>query len=107
MGRRSASRGVLPLSHLDAGVASAWRVYTACPQRNRPSHPGRRGGGGGRSDTALVVRAVGEKKWAEERNYCLECHKTPTPPRGLTGGHTTVEGCAKGFVSQRCGGNRV
>ena len=29
------------------------------------------------------------------------------PDRSLLGGHTTIGGCAKGFVSQRCGGNRV
>ena len=50
---------------------------------------------------ALDQRRGGD---GESRQFLL---KMPNPPRSLTGGYKTPEGCAKGFVSQRCGGNRV
>ena len=29
------------------------------------------------------------------------------PPRGLTGGYKNIEDCARGFVTEECGGNPV
>lgn len=59
------------------------------------------------SDVGVVLPEGCEAEWAKAREICSELLKMPAPPRGLTGGHTTVEGCAKGFVSERCGGNQV
>jgi hypothetical protein len=59
------------------------------------------------SDVAIVLPEGCEQEWAEARQICSKLLESPNPPRGLTGGHTTVDGCAKGFVSERCGGNRV
>jgi hypothetical protein len=58
-------------------------------------------------DVAIVLPEGCEQEWAEARRICDKLLQSPNPPSGLTGGHTTVEGCAKGFVSERCGGNRV
>jgi hypothetical protein len=58
-------------------------------------------------DVAIMLPEGCEAEWAEARKYCRELLDMPSPPRGLTGGHTTIDGCANGFVSERCGGNRV
>ena len=50
-----------------------------------------------------------DQEWEEARNFCrelLDLHEFH-PSRRLLGGHKTVDGCAMGFVSERCGGNRV
>jgi hypothetical protein len=57
--------------------------------------------------SAILLPDGCEQEWQEAMAYCLELLAMPNPPRRLTGGHTTVQGCAKGFVSQRCGGNAV
>ncbi|MGH9571022.1 MAG: RHS repeat domain-containing protein [Candidatus Angelobacter sp.] len=46
-----------------------------------------------------------EAEWAWARDFCSKELKKPNPNRGLTGGYTEVENCARGFVSQACGGN--
>lgn len=55
----------------------------------------------------LVLPDGCEEEWAKARAICIDLLSAPNAPRGLTGGHKTVDGCAKGFVSQRCGGNPV
>ena len=57
--------------------------------------------------SAIVLPEGCEKEWADAIAYCIELLDMPDPQRGLTGGHTTVHGCAKGFVSARCRGNPV
>ena len=62
--------------------------------------------GSSRTQTALTGCA---EEWAWAESYCerlLSLHEFH-PDRALLGGHTTLAGCAKGFVSQRCGGNKV
>jgi hypothetical protein len=59
------------------------------------------------SGLAVVLPEGCEQEWAEARRICADLLKVPNPPMGLTGGHTTIEGCARGFVSERCGGNQV
>lgn len=59
------------------------------------------------SQTALVDDCAQE--WESARKFCadlLDLHPFH-PDRTLLGGHKTVDGCAKGFVSERCGGNKV
>jgi RHS repeat-associated protein len=48
-----------------------------------------------------------EKEWEEARQMCQEELAKPNPSRGITGGYRDVENCARGLVSERCGGNRV
>ncbi len=57
--------------------------------------------------TAVLMPEGCDREWKSAIKYCLELFDMPNPPRSLTGGYTTVDGCAKGFVSARCGGNRV
>jgi hypothetical protein len=82
------------------------------PKGNPDGGQRTRDGGGGSpashdrsrgSDVAIVLPEGCEEEWAEARRICDKLLKLPNPPKGLTGGHTTVEGCAKGFVSERCG----
>jgi len=76
---------------------------------------GNREGGEWTSDGAGTPSAgrsaLGGDGCAEEWNwamkYCIDLLRSPNPSRNLTGGYKTPEGCAKGFVSQRCGGNKV
>ncbi|RDS82218.1 RHS repeat protein [Dyella monticola] len=48
-----------------------------------------------------------EKEWEDAFRMCENYNSQPNPPRGITGGYTNLYQCAKGLVSQRCGGNRV
>jgi RHS repeat-associated protein len=48
-----------------------------------------------------------DKEWNEARKMCNDLLASPNPPRGITGGYKDVKNCARGLVSQRCGGNRV
>jgi hypothetical protein len=48
-----------------------------------------------------------EKEWEDAYAACRELLSQPHPPRGLTGGYTDLEKCARGFVSEGCGGNPV
>jgi hypothetical protein len=47
-----------------------------------------------------------DQEWKEARELCKEELASPTPSRSITGGYRDVENCARGLVSQRCGGNR-
>ncbi len=66
-------------------------------------HP--RNGNSGRS--ALRLDDDCDAEWADAIRICKELLNAPNPPRSLTGCYKTPRACAKGFVSQRCGGNRV
>jgi RHS repeat-associated protein len=48
-----------------------------------------------------------DKEWAEAREACRQLLSQPNPPRRLTGGYTNIEDCARGLVSERCGGNPI
>jgi len=48
-----------------------------------------------------------EEEWEEARKQCAQWLSTRNPPRGVTGGYRNVEDCARGLVSERCGGNPV
>src|SRR5262249_16514270 len=49
----------------------------------------------------------GDKEREEARELCKEELLKPNPSRGITGGYRDVENCARGHVSERCGGNKV
>jgi hypothetical protein len=38
---------------------------------------------------------------------CREGLAKPNPSRSITGGYDNLEDCARGLVSERCGGNRI
>ena len=48
-----------------------------------------------------------DQEWAEAYDTCEQLLALPEshPRRALLGRHKTIDGCAKGFVSERCGGN--
>jgi len=48
-----------------------------------------------------------KEEWEEARKQCAEWLSTPNPPKGVTGGYRNIEDCARGLVSERCGGNPV
>jgi RHS repeat-associated protein len=61
------------------------------------------GSGGGNKDDPDDCR----KEWEDAREMCSEELAKQNPSRGITGGYRDVENCARGLVSERCGGNRV
>jgi hypothetical protein len=48
-----------------------------------------------------------KKEWADAYRICDEVLKLRNPPRGITGGYSDRENCARGLVSQECLGNVV
>jgi hypothetical protein len=58
-------------------------------------------------EVALVLPDGCEQEWAQARQICANLLMQPNPPRGLTGGYSDIDNCARGFVSERCGGNPV
>jgi YD repeat-containing protein len=48
-----------------------------------------------------------DKEWEAARETCRELLSRRNPPRGLTGGYKNIEDCARGFVTEECGGNPV
>jgi hypothetical protein len=47
------------------------------------------------------------KEWRDAYARCELLLRMPCPPKGQTGGHTNLYDCARGFVSEECGGNPV
>ena len=45
------------------------------------------------------------EEWRDARELCAREMSKPNPSRGITGGAETIEECARGHVSERCGGN--
>jgi RHS repeat-associated protein len=48
-----------------------------------------------------------EEEWADAYAICKAELAKPYPNRRMTGGYKDVHNCARGLVSQRCGGNRI
>ena len=48
-----------------------------------------------------------KEEWDYARRKCADLVSSRNPPRGVTGGYRNVEDCARGLVSERCGGNPV
>lgn len=46
-----------------------------------------------------------KEEWADAMDFCAKELSKPYPNRSMTGGHTTIEDCARGRVPERCGGN--
>jgi RHS repeat-associated protein len=47
------------------------------------------------------------REWEDARERCRKLFTRPGPPPGLTGGYSNIEDCARGFVTEDCGGNPV
>lgn len=47
------------------------------------------------------------KEWKSAKDKCADLLEENDPPQGVTGGFVDTKQCARGLVSQRCGGNRV
>jgi len=47
------------------------------------------------------------QEWDDAYDMCCKELAKPNPNRGITGGHTNVRDCARGHVSEDCGGNPV
>lgn len=73
----------------DKGMAGLWNYFRR----------GVSGGGGNRNDPDC------EKEWAEARRICADELSRPFPRRTRTGGHLSIEDCARGWVTEECGGN--
>jgi RHS repeat-associated protein len=48
-----------------------------------------------------------DKEWEDAFRDCKRMLASPNPPRGVTGGYQNLYDCARGLVSERCGGNRI
>jgi RHS repeat-associated protein len=48
-----------------------------------------------------------DEEWNQAYQICRDLLSKPNPPGGLTGGYKNLEDCARGFVSEDCGGNPV
>jgi len=59
------------------------------------------GGGGDRNGPGC------KEEWDRARELCAGELSKPNPNRGITGGYRSIEDCARGHVSERCGGNSV
>lgn len=47
------------------------------------------------------------REWEDARRMCEEELAKPNPSRGITGGYTNRDDCARGLVSEQCGGNKL
>jgi RHS repeat-associated protein len=80
--------------YADKGVDGLWKFL----RRGTTSYGGN---GGGRNGPGCA------EEWAEAREMCAAELSKPNPNRNITGGCTNIEDCARGLVSERCGGNAV
>lgn len=48
-----------------------------------------------------------DREWKDARAMCRDELAKPNPSDLITGGYGDIEGCARGLVSERCGGNRI
>ena len=48
-----------------------------------------------------------DQEWIDARKTCSDELAKPNPSRQITGGYSDPQDCARGLVSERCGGNRV
>lgn len=48
-----------------------------------------------------------QEEWDDARRKCRNLLTSQNPSRRLTGGYTDLEDCARGFVTEQCGGNPI
>lgn len=88
----------VPAGQRDGGEWTREGGETAQSERRKTAPSG---------DLAIALPEGCHEEWESALSYCARLLASPNPSRALTGGHTTAYGCAKGLVSQRCGGNPV
>ena len=76
-----------------AAAATAAMCYNLAFKRTQS------GGGGPPPDC--------DQEWRDAREMCRQELSKPNPNGGITGGYSDIENCARGLVSERCGGNPV
>jgi RHS repeat-associated protein len=69
--------------------------------------PGTGVGFGVSGDITEEEKSDCDGEWETAYRMCRNYNKSRNSPRGITGGYTSPYDCARGLVSQRCGGNRV
>ena len=89
----------VPAGNSDGGQWTSGDSDSPAPGRDKHPRPSE-------NQVGVLMPAGCESEWNSAIEYCEELLAMPHPPRGLTGGHTDAMGCAKGFVSERCGGNK-
>jgi len=58
-------------------------------------------------DECNVKKKRCEQEWEDAFRKCSQWLSKPNPPRGLTGGYNNLADCARGHVSEECGGNPI
>jgi uncharacterized protein RhaS with RHS repeats len=48
-----------------------------------------------------------DQEWEDAYQTCGRELSKPNPCKGITGGYSNIHDCARGLVSERCGGNKV
>ena len=48
-----------------------------------------------------------DQEWEDAYEICGKELSKPNPCKGITGGYSNIHDCARGHVSQRCGGDKV
>lgn len=56
---------------------------------------------------ATAVAPDCDEEWRQAREDCAKWLSEPNPHRHPTGGYRNIEDCARGLVSEACGGNPV
>jgi RHS repeat-associated protein len=117
-----ANTGVLPLPGASAAevAASAARAAAAACKSNPILCAAGIGFGAGTLAYPLVEPLISpavdamcrddadcDKEWEDAFRKCSRYASSPGAPRGVTGGYTNLYDCARGLVSERCGGNAV
>jgi len=96
---RTARPWLEPVSPVDA--FNPW-VRNAIDSIRKAITHSRQGGGSGASASDSPEC---QEEWKEARADCAKELAKPNPSRGITGGYNNVEDCARGLVSEKCGGN--
>lgn len=120
IGAALADRQLLSLAEIEDLANGAAQAEKYAPDQPRiPA--GNAGGGQWAGDESFETASAREplgldrtaglrgctKERREAREFCASLLRLPNPARGLTGGYDNVEDCSRGFVSERCGGNKV
>jgi RHS repeat-associated protein len=58
-------------------------------------------------DAVCREDAACDREWEDAYRQCSKFLASPSPPRGVTGGYSSLYDCARGLVSQACGGNAI
>ena len=86
----------------NSGGGQWTRGDTGAPAQGKETKPPSSG-----RQVAVAMPEGCDSEWAWAVQYCNQLLAASSPSRSLTGGHATTLGCAKGFVSERCGGNAI